>query len=287
MWQDVLTENFLRKLDGLTLNARAASRAGTGGQRRSKARGGSVEFADFREYMPGDDTRRIDWSAFARFDKLYIRLFLDERDTLLTIWLDCSASMVGKADRARQLAAALCYLALTRFDRAAVCAVGDGLKLRSEVFSGRAAFHRVVKFIDSLAFSGNTELLKALKSAPPRSGGISVVLSDLLMDTDCRQAISFLKFCRQDVAVLQLLTPEELEPVLEGPTRLVSAEDEPAVDIAASPMALEAYQRVLEAFVGGIKAHCFSQGAAYLLVNTSIELDRLVFNGLAVSGVVR
>jgi uncharacterized protein (DUF58 family) len=286
MWQDALTDSYLRKLDSLSLNAHSAGRAGAG-QRRSKARGGSVEFADFREYAAGDDTRRIDWSAFARFDRLYIRLFLDERDTVATVWLDASASMAGKADTARQLAASVCYLALARFDRAAINVLDEKLRLRSEIFSGRAAFHRAVKFLDGVEFTGNTGLAKAFRGAPPPAGGISVLLSDLLADDGWRQAVSFLKYCKQDIAVLQMITPEELQPAFDGPIRLTSAEDEPAVEIAATPAVLEAYQRTLAGFVAGIKAHCYSLGAAHLLVNVSEPLEKLVFQGLAGAGVVR
>jgi uncharacterized protein (DUF58 family) len=286
MWQDALTDSYMRKLDALSLNARSAGRSGAG-QRRSKARGGSVEFADFREYVAGDDTRRIDWSAFARFDKLFIRLFLDERDTVATVWLDASASMAGKADTARQLAASVCYLALARFDRAAINVLDEKLRLRSETYSGRAAFHRVVRFLDEIEFTGNTVLASSFRSAPPPAGGISVVLSDLLTDDDWRQAVSFLKYCKQDIAVLQMITPQELEPSFDGPIRLTSAEGEPAVEIAATPAVLEAYKRTLAKFTEDIKAHCYSLGAAHLLVNTSEPLEKLVFQGFANSGVVR
>jgi uncharacterized protein (DUF58 family) len=286
MWQDALTDNFMRKLDALGLNARAAGRTGAG-QRRSRARGGSVEFADFREYVAGDDTRRIDWSAFARFDRLFIRLFLDERDTVATVWLDASASMEPKADVARQLAATLCYLALARFDRAAVNVIDRKLRLRSETWSGRAAFPRVVKFLDQVGFSGDTDLAASMRLSPPPAGGISMILSDMLTGGDWRQAVSFLKYCKQDVVVLQTMSPEELDPAYDGPIRLVSREDEPAVEIAATPAVLEAYRRTLEKFTVEVKSHCHSLGAAHLLVNSSEPLERLVFGGLAASGVVR
>lgn len=286
MWQDALTDAYMRKLDALSLVARSAGRAGAG-QRRSKARGGSVEFADFREYTAGDDTRRIDWSAFARFDRLFIRLFLDERDTLATVWLDGSASMRPKADIARQLAASVCYLALVRFDRAAINVLDDRLRQRSEVFSGRAAFHRAVMFLDGVEFTGNTGLASPLRSSPPPAGGISVLISDMLAADDWRQAVSFLKYCKQDIAVLQPLTPPELEPELDGPVRLESFEDEPAVELAVTPAVLDAYRRTLAKYMDGIKSHCFSLGAAYLLVNTSSALESVVFEGMASAGVVR
>lgn len=286
MWQDALTDNYMRKLDSLSLSARSAGRAGAG-QRRSKARGGSVEFADFREYVAGDDTRRIDWSAFARFDRLFIRLFLDERDTIATVWLDASASMTPNADTARQLAASVCYLALARFDRASINVLDEKLRLRSETFSGRAAFHRAVKFLDTVEFTGNTALAASFRAAPPPAGGISVVLSDMLTGDDWKQAVSFLKYCKQDIAILQMMSPDELEPSFDGPIRLVSAEDEPAVEIAATPALLDAYRRTLAKFTDEIKSYCFSLGAAHILINSSKPLERIVFDGLARAGVVR
>lgn len=286
MWQYALTDSYLRKLDALSLSARSSGRAGAG-QRRSKARGGSVEFADFREYVAGDDTRRIDWNAFARFDRLFIRLFLDERDTLATVWLDGSASMRPKADIARQLAASVCYLALARFDRAVINVLDDRLRQRSEVLSGRAAFHRAVKFLDGIEFTGNTGLASALRASPPPAGGISILISDMLSGDGFRQAVSFLKYCKQDVAVLQVLSPEELNPALDGPVRLESFEDEPAVELAATPAVLEAYRRTLAKFMDGIRSYCFSMGAAYLLVDSSGPLEDAVFSGMAKAGVVR
>lgn len=287
MWSDAFSEAFLRKLDGLALRAEAAGRAYTAGARRAKARGGSVEFADFREYVPGDDTRRIDWSAFARFDRLYVRLFLDERDTLLTVWLDSSASMAAKAGCARQLAATLVYLALCRFDRAVVCAADTKVRVRSEVFSGRQAFHRAVRFLDGLEFAGDTRLVDAVRAAPPPAGGISAVISDLLTEGDWKQVVPFLKYCKQDVAVLQVFSPGELRPAFDGPVRLVSEENEPAVDLTASPAVLEAYRRVMDAFVGDVRVHCHASGAAHMLADAGEPLERLVFDGMAGAGVVR
>ena len=286
MWQDALNDGFLRKLDMLSLYARSSGRVGAG-QRRSRARGGSVEFADFREYVPGDDTRRIDWSAFARFDKLFVRLFLDERDTLATVWLDASASMGTKADTARHLAATICYLSLSRLDRATICVTDETLRSHSETFAGRASFHRAMRFLDTVEFRGNTSLAAPAKASPPPAGGISVLISDMLSGDDWRQAVSFFKYCKQDIAVLQLLSAEELNPALDGPIRLESEEDEPAVEIAATPTVLEAYRRTLNQFVGEVKSHCFSLGAAHVLADASEPLERLVFGGLAAAGVVR
>ena len=286
MWQDALSDNFMRKLDALSLNARSAGRAGAG-QRRSRARGSSVEFADFRQYVAGDDTRRIDWSAFARFDRLFVRLFLDERDTVATVWLDASASMEPKADLARQLAATVCYLALARFDRAAICVVDQKLRLHSETWAGRAAFARVMRFLDQIEFSGDTDLPAAMRLAPPPAGGISLLISDLLTGGDWRQALSFLKYCKQDVTLAHTFSPEELRPDYDGPVRLESREGEPAVEIAATPAVLDAYRKALDRFTGEVKSHCHSLGAAHLLIDSSEPLERVVFGGLAASGVVR
>ena len=287
MWQEALNAELLRRLDALALNLRATSAAGEAGNRRSRAKGSSVEFADFREYQPGDDPRRIDWAAFARFDRLILRLFLDERDTLLTLWIDCSASMGPKADTVRALAAALGYLTLSRFDRLRVCALGQGLKVRSQIFRGRAGFPAVVAFLDALSFDGDTALLQGVRAAPPSPGGVSILLSDLLTGDDWRQSISFLAYCKQQIAVVQTFAPEELDPQLEGPVRLESAEGEPAVEIQADAAVLAAYRAALTAFTTGVREHCHRLGAAWALLDTGVPLQRVLFDTLPAAGILR
>ena len=137
----MLSEAFLQRLDALQLAMRAPARGGAGGLRRSRALGSSVEFSDFREYAPGDDLRRVDWNAYARFDRLFLKLFMEEQETTVHILLDCSASMdfgePSKWEMAQGLAQLLCYMAIRGGDRAVIIALGEEI-IASEVFSGRA-----------------------------------------------------------------------------------------------------------------------------------------------------
>ena len=154
----ILEEEFLKKLDAFSLAMRAYARGGAGGLRRSRALGSSVEFSDYRTYAPGDDPRRVDWNAYARFDRLFLKLFLEEQETTLRILLDASGSMGFGGDKWRlalRTAAALAYLALTRYDRVAVVALSGGQALHGPTFTGRAAFPAVGQHLLSLSLDQN------------------------------------------------------------------------------------------------------------------------------------
>ena len=139
----MLTDAFLSRLDTLSLAMRGRAQGGAGGNRRSRQTGSSAEFSDYREYIPGDDIRRLDWNAFARFDRLFLKLFMEEQESLVTVLLDASASMEAKWSSARSAAEAVGYLALTGGDRLSVQALKNGRALRSPQLSGRAAFPRL------------------------------------------------------------------------------------------------------------------------------------------------
>ncbi len=162
---------FLQKLERLTLPGTKLIQGGTGGRRRSKAKGSSIEFSDFREYTPGDDYRAIDWHAYARFERLFIKLFMEEREANITIFLDTSASMdygqPSKGVLAKKLAAVFAYIALANYDRVGIAALNDGISDRYPYFSGKPGFFKALEFIDRLPFSGRTSLNKSQRQDKP------------------------------------------------------------------------------------------------------------------------
>ena len=175
----MLTDAFLARLDALRLAMRGRAQGGAGGSRRSRQTGSSAEFSDYREYIPGDDIRRLDWNALARFDRLYMKLFMEEQESQVTILLDASASMEAKWDTARCAAEAVGYLALTGGDRLQLQALKDGKATRFPQLSGRAAFAKLNMFLDSCIPDGKEgTLTEAVKRAEGLRKGLCFLITD-------------------------------------------------------------------------------------------------------------
>lgn len=285
----LLSDAFLARLSALTLCARAPSRGLMTGQRKSRAKGSSVEFSDFREYAPGDDVRRIDWNAYARLEKLMIKLFMEERETQLTLLLDDSASMdAGEPSKFRvalELAAALSYLALMRFDRVTILSLSSGARFASA--SGRRGFMAALEHLSALAPAGRADLNAGLKRhALPRGHGLCVLLSDLFFETGYEDGLTYLAYLKQEVSVLQLLSPGELAPALEGNLRLNDSEGGGRCEVEITPAVLRAYAEVLAKFQRDAQAFCLTRGMPFIPLNSATPVDELVFGSLASAGLV-
>lgn len=204
--------------------------------RRSRALGSSVEFSDFREYVPGDDIRRVDWNAYARFDRLYLKLFMEEQETTLFVLLDASASMAGggKWEAARAIAEALCYLALRAGDRVCFACLRGAETLESPLFAGRAAYEKASAFLDGVHPAGRTRLGERGAAVRPRGArGMAVVLSDLFSEDDWTRCPTRLLYARRQTALVHILAREELEPDVSGAVRLVDSETGEKIDLLA------------------------------------------------------
>ena len=215
----MLSDAVLRRLDRLQLFYPANARGGAGGMRRSRALGSSVEFSDFREYVPGDDIRRVDWNAYARFDRLYLKLFMEEQETTLFVLLDASASMAGggKWEAARAIAEALCYLALRAGDRVCFACLRGAETLESPLFAGRAAYEKASAFLDGVHPAGRTRLGERGAAVRVRGArGMAVVLSDLFSEDDWTRCPTRLLYARRQTALVHILAREELEPDVSG-----------------------------------------------------------------------
>ncbi|MCL1963541.1 MAG: DUF58 domain-containing protein [Firmicutes bacterium] len=288
----MLDDAFLRKLDAFSLAVREHTRGGVGGLRKSKALGSSVEFSDFRAYAPGDDLRRVDWNAFARFDKLFLKLFLDEQETTLRLLLDASASMFAvepdKWALAVRLAATLAYLSLSRYDRVVVVTLRGGREKSSRAFAGRRSFDQVEKHLAAIRPSGETRLNEALAAVPVTPGrGVCVLLSDLLTGEGWSRGALSLLLKRQELSVLHILSRRELEPDLDGAVRLEDAEGGPSCDVRVSPNALLRYHEALTAFLLAQREFCHSRGIAYVQLASDMDLERNVLGSLTRGGVIR
>ena len=288
----MLSDQTLAKLDALTLALKDHARGGAGGVRRSRMLGSSAEFSDFRSYAPGDDIRRIDWNAYARFDKLFLKLFMEEQEMCLTLIVDASKSMgfgePGKWLFVRQLAEAIGYLALRNGDKVRLVALHDGRALESALMSGRASMLRMSEFLDGIEPGGDArmdEQITRLRMSAPR--GLSVVISDLLYPGEAEQALSSLVFRRQQTALIQVLSPEELHPEYAGALRLLDSETEQAIELMMNRDTLDDYERTLTAMRARIEARANKLGYGYQLLTSDQDLVNEAMRQLAGMGLVQ
>lgn len=271
---------FLKRLEQLSLLNRRPLTGLQAGPRRSPRRGSSVEFADFREYSPGDDFRRIDWNSFARLDRLFLRLYSAEEMTTLTLFLDHSRSMAfgepAKSLTAARLAAILSYLSLHSDDRVAVAGWGDCVDRFFPARGGTAAIPVVWRTIAEIvaAPDGPTDAAALRRhSRLHRGSGIAVVLSDLMTDSDWRAGLQALRGAGQEVNVVQILAPAEIEPEIRGDWTLRDSESGARVEVTTSPRLLRRYHDALDAHLEEVQAFCHRQGIAYLQISSALPLD--------------
>ncbi|MHB8970420.1 MAG: DUF58 domain-containing protein [Pirellulaceae bacterium] len=289
----LLSPELLARLERLELVSRKIFRGRLKGERRSRRKGQSVEFADFRSYVPGDDLRFMDWNLYARLDKLFLKLFLEEEDLHFFALIDASTSMdfgnPTKLHYAKQLAAALGFIGLIRADRIKVEALSGSRREAGPVLRGRRSLWRLLEYLDGIAPGLNVPLSESIKSFCLRSSGkgILVLLTDLLDKTGYEQAFRILLAQQMDVYVMHIMSPTELHPDIQGDLRLVDSEDEDVAEVTVSRPLLDRYQKTLTTFITGARDYCNRHGIAYMLVNTEIPVTDVVTKYLRQRGLVR
>jgi uncharacterized protein (DUF58 family) len=289
----LLDPEFLHKLEQLELVSKKIFVGRMKGERKSKRRGSSVEFADHRNYSVGDDLRHIDWNVYGRLDKLFLKLFLEEEDLYFYTLLDTSLSMdfgePTKLHYGKQVAAALAFIGLVNHDRVMLDTFSSGLDAGMNSVRGRSQMYRVVGYLDGLAASGASDLTAAAKAfAIKHSGkGVVIVISDFLDKRGYEPALRYLLARNMDIYVIHVLSREEVEPELVGDLRLVDAEDEDIAEISVSAPLLKRYKDNLNAFVGGLKEWCTKRGITYIFTTNQAPFDKLVLNYLRERGLVR
>ena len=283
----MLNEAFLQKLDALRLAFRAPAQGGAGGLRRSRALGTSVEFSDFREYAPGDDLRRIDWNAYARFDRLFLKLFMEEQETHVHILLDASASMGadGKFDLAQNLAQMLAYLALRGGDRVTIATLNGEIR-PSPALSGRTGMLKAAEFLRELQPAGELKLCQAVPRVPLANRGMAILITDLMSPDGYEKALQSLQYRRQEASLLHVLSPWEMEPRLEGMVRLQDSETGEERELTASVDLLAAYQKALHALLHGAEGFCRSRGMQYLRLLSDLDVEKEALRALAAAGLI-
>ena len=290
---DLLAPEFMARLDALDVLSRKILQGKLQGERRAKRRGQSVEFADHRPYVAGDDLRFVDWNIYGRLDQLFLKLFLAEEDLSVQVLYDASGSVScgdpPKDQAMRKLAAALGYVALVNNNRVTLGRFADGLTGRAANLRGRRCVHQMAEFLMTGRAGGTTRFEQACRQlAAGRIGsGVAIVISDFLFKEGFETGLRRLIGEKYEVYVMQMLSPQELSPELTGDLRLVDVEDGDAAEITVSGALLGYYKRNLNAYCNELKAFCTRRGAVYTLTSSADPVESLVLNYLRRQGLLR
>jgi uncharacterized protein (DUF58 family) len=275
-------EEFLKKLEYLKLVSNRMLPGQLRGEHRARKKGTGVEFADYRPYVSGDDTKDVDWKAFLRLDKLIIRIFDEEADLPIYLFVDSSASMQfgqpSKFDYARKVAAALAYIGLLNLDRVSVIGFAKGVAEQIASKRGRNQIWRIFSFLDRMESSGETSLYRAFRAffGSKRRRGLVVVASDFMDPDGYEAAFDFIRLFRHDVFNVHILSPDEVRPQFPEEAMLVDAESGTAQRLRMSPNLLVAYEREMDRLQNGMEAYCSRYGWGYVRTETSIPFEDLI-----------
>ena len=293
---ELVGSELMSKLDQVDVMSRKIFAGKLQGERRSKKRGISVEFADYRHYVPGDDLRFIDWNIYARLDKLFLKMFLEEEDLSLIVTIDASASMhwgnPSKFVFAQRLAMALGYIGLTNHNRVTLCAFSEGGLQRLPSLRGRRRTRELGAWLLALTPGGGSGFPDAMRTlALGRQGkGVSVILSDFMFKEGYDKGLRYLSGGGYDTFCMQVLSPEEIDPGragLAGDLRLTDVEDEDVAEITVSAALLRRYKRNLDAYCGTLREFCVRRGMMHITIDTKTDLDTLLLDYLRKRGLLK
>ena len=293
----LLTPQLLRRLEQFQLLAARRAKSSAKGERRSKARGQSVEFADYRNYVAGDDFRYLDWNLYGRLERLFLKLYEEERELPVRIFLDASESMTfgepRKFDFARQVAAAVGYVALCGFDRVSVVSfpVLEPTAENSAELAARGALRAVrgrksaLQFfqnINQLTARGTTALNEALRrgALEARQAGAAIVLSDFLDPAGYESGLTALVGRGFQVSAVQILAPDELNPTTFGDLRLIDSETGAQQEVTFGKFRLNTYRQTVENFCQRLREFCTTRGINFFRTGSDTPLEDLLLKQL-------
>lgn len=294
-----INDEFFSRLETLALNLRKELAGYFGGKHLVKTYGQTVEFADYREYQLGDDIRRIDWNLYSRFEKFFLKLFTDERQMHTQIFLDCSGSMgkdnPDKSAYAIGVAAALGFLSVHNMDKVSFNLVkGNRAENPYGTIVGKTSFFRVISDLNNLVFDDEANVGEAILKCPNTgtNDGLTVIISDFLSETDTwKKAVDYLKYKRRQVLLLQVLTPEEIDPVYSGRLDLIDSEaasltDDKNLRIRITRSMQHAYQEALKDFREDIKQFCRTREVDFVTLSTEKSIEKGLFGELFKVGIM-
>lgn len=293
-----LNSDFFARLETLALNLSADLSGFFGGKHLVRTYGQTVEFADYREYQLGDDIRRIDWNLYSRFEKFFIKLFTDERQMHTQVYIDCSASM-GKANPQKAayavgVAAAFGFLSVHNMDKLSFKLVhGNVANNPYGLIVGKKNFYRTISELDKLEFDGESSILAAVKgdAESGNNDGLSIIVSDFFTEDDWKKAVDYLRYKKRQVLLVQVLSPEELDPTYDGRVNLIDAEAGDLADMRNMKMRITrsmqlAYAHALNDMIADIESFCTSRQAGFITVSCDKPIEKVLFGELLKVGII-
>lgn len=290
----VINESFLQQIESLQVILKNNLAGLFGGNHKSKTYGSSCEFADYRDYIAGDDITKIDWKAYARFDKLYLKLFLDERQVHTRIYIDASRSMDygnnKKAEMALQLAATLAYLSVCEMDKVSIFYIKDNkiYDVASNIV-GKENYYNMIGKLNDIEFSGNCFISDSILPTKVGYGdGMSIIISDFLTENNYEAALDYLVDKKRDLICFQVLSKEELKPNIRGKVHFYDSEDiEKQYRKNINKDIMNAYNEALSYICNKIKNYCNSREANYLLIRSDKSVSEVFLKQLPEMGVLK
>jgi uncharacterized protein (DUF58 family) len=289
----LLDPEFLRKLDRLTIAARKVQLGLAKGERKSRRKGISVEFADYRDYVQGDDLRHVDWNIYGRLESLYLKLFQEHEDLTVHLLVDASRSMSfgtpSKIEFACKLAAAIGYVGLAGYDRVSAEAFSNQGSVRLIPIRGKGNAAKLLGFFSQVTADGLTELEACTKNyvIRNRARGVAVFFSDFLDRDGFEGCLKRLQQSGSDCHVLHVLSRDEIDPPIVGDLKLLDSESNEHVEITASPVLLKRYKDNLAGLCDSIRKFCLARGMGYLFAASDEPFERLALDVLRKGGLIR
>jgi uncharacterized protein (DUF58 family) len=289
----LLSPEFLTKIRQLELVARRLFAGRLKGERRTRNRGTSVEFADYRNYVFGDEPRFVDWNTYGRLEKLFLKLFIEEEDLFIYLLVDTSRSMAFGAPQkllyAKRVAAALSYMALLGADRVSVGGFGTGMRHSLPPKRGRSQAKDIFGFLASMEPEGATSLAETASrfALTTRRSGLVIVISDFLDKEGYETAFKQLLHKKCEVFAVHVLEPGELDPRMQGDLRLVDVEDDSVAEVTVTERLLRQYRGLMETWCEQLRTFCVKRGIGYIRATTDTPFEDLVLRTLKLAGLVR
>jgi uncharacterized protein (DUF58 family) len=290
---DLFGEDFQRKLETLAIVSRRVFTGRMRAERRTKKRGSGIEFADYRDYAPGDDFRTVDWNVFQRFSRLLVRLYEEEEDLSIYFIVDCSTSMGfgdgKKFDQARRLAAALAYVGLANLDRVTIVAATDEIVARMPTTRGKGRIFKVFDFLRHVSTDGQTDLQDSLKTfvAQHKRRGLAVLISDLYDPAGFEHGINVLRYNKFEPYVLHIVDPREAHPTLKGDVRIYDCETGEEREVTVTQKTLERMERAWNEYRDEIERFCTTHQVPYFVADVDTPFDELVLRVFRRGGFLR
>jgi uncharacterized protein (DUF58 family) len=286
-------DDFQKKLETLAIVSRRVFAGRLRAERRSKKKGSGVEFADHRDYAPGDDFRYVDWNVYQRFGKLLVRLHEEEEDLGITFIVDCSASMAfgdgRKFDQARRLCAALAYVGLANLDRVALAGISDEVVAELPSTRGRARIFKVFQFLRALEPGGATNLGEAISKVVARQKrrGLAVLFSDLYDPAGFERGINVLRYNKFEPYVVHLVDPADARPALRGDVHVYDCETGDEREVTVTDALLARMQAAYGDYLAEIERFCAKNQVPYFPADVGVAFDELVLRVFRRGGFLR